>query len=410
MTNERTKQAMPSGSSPNRRFRLLLLSLVLIVALAGLMLQLVHSSIDLATLPVFDFIEYWAAGRLNAHGDNPYDPDRVHELEREAGRDTPGVLMWNPPWTLPLVMPFGLLPAHLGYLAWLGTMLAVLALCIETLWRFYDGPAGQRWLAWLVTFTFLPTFFALTAGQIAPLVLLGAVAFLWLEQRGQGALAGSAAVLLAIKPHLSYLFWIALLLWALQRRRWSVLAGGIVTGLALTAIAVCCNPAVLGQYWHTITTNPPAQYRSPTLGTILREVVGDGGFGLQFVAPVLGLLWFVPYWIWHRHNWVWSDRLPLLLLVSMVTAAYGAWPFDLVLLLVPVLQRAAACWRDGSAAQRWLAGGAYLGINGVALVQIANRVEWFWFLWMAPALLLLYLVLPGARSATGVRRVAVSKL
>jgi hypothetical protein len=401
---------MPSPSPPNRRFRLVLLSLVLVVALAVVILQLAHSSVDLATLPVFDFIEYWAAGRLNARGDNPYDPERVHQLERDAGRDTPEVLMWNPPWTLPLVMPFGLLPVYLGYLVWLGMLFAVLVLCLETLWRFYEGPAGQRWVAWLATFTFLPTYFALTAGQIAPLVLLGAVAFLWLERGGHGALAGCAAVLLAIKPHLSYLFWIALLLWAVQRRRWAVLLAGSVTGLALTAMALCCNPAVLGQYWHTITTNPPAQYRSPTLGTILREAVGGGGFGLQFVAPVLGLIWFVPYWLRHRHHWVWGDRLPLLLLVSMVTAAYGAWPFDLVLLLVPVLQRAATCWRDGSPARRWLAGGAYLAINGVALVQIVNRVEWFWFLWMAPALLLLYLVLPGGRPATGVRGVPVPKL
>ena len=70
-------------------------------------------------LPLFDFVEYWAAGRLNLEGHNPYDPDAVHELEKAAGRAEPGVLMWNPPWSLPFVMPFGLLEVHTAHLLWL---------------------------------------------------------------------------------------------------------------------------------------------------------------------------------------------------------------------------------------------------------------------------------------------------
>ncbi len=64
----------------------------------------------LARLQMYDFLEYWAAGRLLAFGDNPYDGDRMHALEHAAGRTEDGILMWNPPRTLPLVLPFGLLP------------------------------------------------------------------------------------------------------------------------------------------------------------------------------------------------------------------------------------------------------------------------------------------------------------
>jgi hypothetical protein len=31
---------------------------------------------DRSILPIDGFVEYWAAGRLNAHGENPYDPNR----------------------------------------------------------------------------------------------------------------------------------------------------------------------------------------------------------------------------------------------------------------------------------------------------------------------------------------------
>ena len=44
-----------------------------------------------ARLPLFDFVEYWAAGRLNAEGHNPYDLEAVHELEKATGRTDPGV-------------------------------------------------------------------------------------------------------------------------------------------------------------------------------------------------------------------------------------------------------------------------------------------------------------------------------
>src|SRR5262249_42925350 len=162
--------------------------------------------------------------------------------------------------------------------------------------------------------------------------------------------------------HLAYVFWIALLLWTVRQRRWKVLGGGLLAGLAAVAVALACNPAVLGQYWRTFTSQPPAQYHSPTLGAALRLLLGEEQFRLQFLAMVPGLAWFVPYWRRHRTAWDWNERLPLLLLVSVVTAAYGAWPFDLVLLLVPVMQVAATV-RSEERIRRWMAGVVYGAIN-----------------------------------------------
>jgi hypothetical protein len=368
-----------------------LLILALIAAITVLLIQLGGSARGLTMLPLHDFVEYWAAGRLNVHGENPYDPERIHELERQTGRTSEGILMWNPPWTLPLVMPLGLLDCRTAHLLWLCLQFVAVIWCADALWRLYGGPAARRWLAWLLAFTFLPTLFSLTAGQISPLVLLGAVLFLvWLKQ-GRDVPAGAATLLLAVKPHLCYLFWIALFLWAVRRRRWAVLGGGLLAGLTALTIALLCNPAVLNQYWHTFTSRPPAQYRSPTLGTVLRLLLGEERFGLQFLALVPGLVWFVPYWLRHRDSWDWGERLPLLLLVSMLTAAYGAWPFDLVLLLVPIMHAAAAVQRDGRRV-RWLPAAAVYGaINVLAAVQLACEVEYFGFIWMTPALLLAYL-------------------
>jgi hypothetical protein len=382
----------------SRRAWLLLLALAL--ALMGLLIQLGGSARGLATLPLHDFVEYWAAGRLNVHGENPYDPERILQLEREAGRGSEGILMWNPPWTLPLVMPLGLLPCRTAHLLWLALHFAVLAWCADALWRLYGGPAAKRGIAWLLAFTFVPSLFTLTAGQIAPLVLLGAVLFLIFLQQGRDKCAGAVLVLLAIKPHLAYLVWLALLLWCLRERRGGVLLGGLLAGVAAVGVALAFNPAVLGQYWHTVTQQPPAQYRSPTLGTLLRLLVGEEHFHLQFWALLPGLAWFGPYWLRHRSRWDWREQLPLLLLVSMLTAAYGAWPFDLVLLLVPVMQVAAGRCREPSGTGLVRLGSpdlraalVYVAINGLAAVQLAGGMEYLAFVWMTPALLAAYLLL-----------------
>jgi len=339
------------------------------------------------SLPLFDFAEYWAAGRLNAQGLNPYDPILIEQLQRDLGRTAPGVLMWNPPWTLPIVMPFGLLEAHTAHLIWLALQLIVLLVSADRLWSFFGGDSERRWVAWLVTFTFMPTFSALTAGQISPLLVLGAVLFLYAERRNWPILAGVGTLLLAIKPHLVLLFWIALLLWTMQNRRWSFLISGIVIGVVASLIAVACNPPVLGQYWHAITTHPPAQYHSPTLGTLLRLWLSEESFALQFLPPVAGAIWLLIHWLRHRRNWLWEKQLPLILLVSLLTAAYGAWPFDLVLLLVPVIDVAARPRRPIAALV------LHLTFNGVALVQFLFDPGFLAFVWMTPVLLLGYLVL-----------------
>src|SRR5690606_16719256 len=39
---------------------------------------------DPSFFPAIDFVEYWAAGRLNADGGDPYDPEQLGPLQRAA--------------------------------------------------------------------------------------------------------------------------------------------------------------------------------------------------------------------------------------------------------------------------------------------------------------------------------------
>jgi len=50
---------------------------------------------------------------------------------------------------------------------------------------------------------------------------------------------------------------------------------------------------------------------------------------------------FPAYWWARRRNWDWTVETPRLVAVSILAAPYGAWGFDLVVLLVPVVRAAA---------------------------------------------------------------------
>ncbi len=395
-------QEIPITRSLVRRF-ILLCGLVVLAAV--IIWQVAHLMANPAIMPPDDFVEYWAAGRLNAAGENPYDPAKLLPLQQHAGRDTDeAIMMWNPPWTLAFVMPFGLLPARPSQLLWLALSLSSVVYCADWGWRYYGGSAKHRWAAWSLALTFMPTLFVLQSGQIGPALLLGVVGFLHFARRDRGWLAGAATVLIAIKPHLAYLFWVALLLWSLDRRRWTVLLGGGVAGLTAMLIALACNPAVISHYREAMGHHPPEQWISPTPGAFLRVLVGGEMFYLQFVPTLAGLAWFVPHWIRHRNTWKWAEQMPLLLLVSFVTASYGAWPFDLVVLLLPIVQLAVLVQTADRRSLFALALGAYLLINGLALTLNLLRFTSKWFVWMAPALLVSYLIL----RTLGSRTIAVS--
>jgi hypothetical protein len=362
---------------------------------------------DRTIMPPDDFVEYWAAGRLNAQGQNPYQADNLLPLEKEAGRvsypvDSSGhesaVMMWNPPWTLTVVMPLGLLDARLGQLLWLLLHLGIIFFFADWAWRYYQGPAGYRWLAWVLALTFVPTLIVLRAGQIGPLILLGIVGFLHFERKRQLFLAGAACVLIAIKPHLVFLFWIAVVLWALESRRWAVLLGGIAAGLVATAIPMLCNPSVCQQYWYALTHHPPEEWMSLTIGSILRLLFGANHFWLQIVPAIPALVWFGFHWRRHHETWNWGEQMPLLMLISFLTTFYGAWPFDLVILLLPVIQ--AAVWMVPTESLKGLALAIYVSIECGALILISIErfgVTSIWFIWMTPALLAGYLLLRALR-------------
>jgi hypothetical protein len=329
-----------------------------------------------SNLPPHDFVEYWAAGHLQATGGNPYDPERLYELQRDhIGWDPVGqaIMMWNPPWTLSFVTPLGLLPWRTAMMVWL---VARLAMLIVSAWLLAQVYSRQPWFSWAIILTWLPCLIALQFGQIPPLMLLGGSLFLWLMKRDRPFLAGMACVLLAVKPHLFAFLWLGIARHAIVRGEWRIIAGGILGGLLASIGPLLQNPAVFHQYLEATRTVPPVQWVSPTIGAWLRVMGGTTAFWPQWIPLGAGLVWFAIDSLRHRAGSIARD-FPKLLVASLLCAPYGCWPYDLAMLAIPWI---AVANRRVRKVDIVLYAAISLGIVAMTMTE----VEAAWFVWVVP--------------------------
>ena len=375
-------------------YRIVIWGLLLVCLLV--LVRLTPTLVDPKNIPVDDYARYWAGAKLNLANENPYDIQKIDQVQIEAGgqasETSVSSIMLNPPWALIFIMPLGWLSYSISRLAWLLFTIALILFCSQQLWRFYQGSPQKKWLAWIAVFVFAPTISVLEKGQITPLLLLGITGFIYFSEfRRNDWAAGACLALVSIKPQLIYLFWIAVLFWVIQQRRWFILLGTAGTILILTLITMIFNPSVMQQYFSAMQTYQISEWATPTIGSYLRFFwLGTDKFWLQFLPAFFGGLWLIYYWYKHQQSWRWVKDLPIVLLVSLLTSPY-AWTYDQVILVPAVIQ--ATIWLL-NARNRWstlLLASLYLGIN-ILNLGLHMRLSDFWFVWMAPALLIWFLL------------------
>jgi len=315
-----------------------------------------------------DFLQFWAAARLNLAGENPFVRERVYALWQAAGwTRTWALVMYNPPWTLTLVLPWALLDARSACILWRLSLLVCVFVSVDYLWRAYGGPVKRRWLAWVVGIPFMPTVIAIHSGQLGLVVLAGAVLFLWglrptMDAARREWAAAAALLLISSKPHVLYLFWIALAVWLFTFRRGAFLGKALAVTAAALLIPMLMNPAVLVQYLAAVGQRPPDLWIASAWGSFLRLAFGPEKFWLQFLPSLLAGGIYAVY-VWRKRlGWDWMVDLPMLVLWSQITRPYG-WTHDLVVTLLPLIAVTAQAAQRGPRALR-LALGVY------ALLQV----------------------------------------
>ncbi len=117
---------------------------------------------------------------------------------------------------------------------------------------------------------------------MGPILLLGFVAFLYFIRTGRAGLAGASLALAAIKPQLTLLFWLALLLWTVEHRQWRLIAGGLLGVAALMAVPLWDNHDLISQYWYALSKRTQTHsHLSPLPAHALRLLFGYERMWLQ---------------------------------------------------------------------------------------------------------------------------------
>ena len=342
-----------------------------------------------------DFVEYWSAARILLQGGNPYAPNELLALQRTAGWvGAQPLIMWNPPWTLPFILAFGATSFATGQFIWLLFHVCLILISAQFLWRLYD-PAGQSSrLSWIVALSFVPVVFVLVIGQIAPLVLAGLTCFLYGARKKSNWPMAASLLVLSIKPHLLYLFWLVLLLWVFDKRRWRLAASSAALFSAAALLPLWFNAKIYSDYFALFDVpgiTRPMGWPTPTLRNVLREFLGVEQTWLQLAPTFVAVAWSIGHWRRHKDQWRWHEQLPLLSLVSVVSSVF-VWTYDHVVLLPAVLQAAVWVIRGPFSWHSYWAARFYLAINACHFFLRFRLSEELWYFWLAPALLLNYLI------------------
>jgi glycosyl transferase family 87 len=341
-----------------------------------------------------DFIEYWASGHQLARHANPYDGHEIAKLECAAGLSCtyPPMIMWNPPFVLPLVIVLGVLDPISGLLLWEILLLASLFLSIDLIRRLHGFPKSPLHL---LCYTFVPVLSCLQSGQITIFMMLGLVLFLTLHQ-SRPFLAGASLWLCLLKPHLFLPFGIAMMLWIVYARAFRILAGTVFALALSSIIATAMDPSVWFEYARMMKSAGVKDLPMWSVSYTLRQYVHPDWFWLQWLPVCLGSIWGAVYFWKHRAKWDWTEDGALLLLVSVMVAPYS-WFMDQAVAIPALMHGAYAAHSRASIVVLALTS-AVVEVEILCGFPLLHSVM---YVWTVPAWLAWYLWVSRSTQETG---------
>jgi hypothetical protein len=274
-----------------------------------------------------DYISYWSAGKLLLHRSDPYSPSGAFALEKAQGFTRGFMVMLNPPWALFLAAPLGFGGIRVGLFLW--TLASVGCIFISA--QLINVPSKERAFAYV----FAPAVAAVFMGQSSPFTLLGFALFLRLHQT-RPFLAGASLLLMAIKPHLFLIFWVALLIDCIYRRRFLLVAGCATALAGGSLFPMLFDPHVWPHYLAMLRGSTLKHQVFPNISMLFRVVIDAQAFWLLFVPSALAAIWALWYYASRRQVWDWRIHGMLLMLISVIVSPYG-WLTDEAVLMPSIL-------------------------------------------------------------------------
>jgi hypothetical protein len=313
-------------------------------------LALLLSSLACYALPEkiisVDFICYFSAARILVSGQSPYDIASQTEVQHALGWDraTSGFGVYDclpyfyPPWFALACVPLLALGYPAAKVVFFFFNIELALVSGHLLQSTVRGVA--RWLPVVFISFFIFTLVTALLGQTALLMLFLIVLAWKLLDGGHDRIAGVVLAWLTIKPQLTAILLLGVLLWAIRQRRWSVIGAFLLTVAFFVGICTAILPSWPLQMLKAPGQTPPPTEASPWIGNtwfLLLRSAGAQGWGLWLAY--LGLA--VPFLITvvrtaldrTRH---FADVLGLGTIAAFFVAPY-ARHYDFPVLIVPTL-------------------------------------------------------------------------
>jgi hypothetical protein len=279
-----------------------------------------------------DFNCWHVAGRIAAHGGDPYDAQQFVPIIRTLPPSEARALhrcgqrLSYPPWTGAALAPFGALPLPVAASLW--ASLAVLAAVLGIHWtRLLSGLRRLSWsLALLLVVGTQPFVRLFEEGQYASFVFALTAGAAVAMTRKRDALAGIAAAGLAIKPHTAIGFAAIFLGLAIVRRRWMVVGASVASGLVLVALTQLLRPTWLVA---SVSASTSLSGSIPDRATIW-NLAGSWPLAIAMIVLLVAAVVIV---IRPRQPDD-AEVLGLAVAFGLVVAPY-AWDHDLLILAIP---------------------------------------------------------------------------
>jgi hypothetical protein len=330
-----------------------------------------------------DYLEYWSAEQLYAHGANPYDAAATLKVERSVGFDKfPPLMTFSPPVAFFFALPLGWVSAKLGLSLWLTFLFACLLVSIWLLRRMYGR---SETLFHLIGIVFPPTIWCLTAGQLGVVFLLEIVLFLYFH-KSRPVLAGAALAFCALKPHLFLPCLLVLVLWSLHKRNFRVVTGMLCAAAASCLLTMSRDWSIWAQYAQMASAKGIVSTFSPTVSVALRLLIDRNAHWLGFLPEAGACIWAAWYYWRRRGSWEWADHGLVVLAVSVACAPYSFYTDQAM--LFPVVMAGLLATKRFRRAVIFVA--LILGLGWISVIEGISLTSAF-YVWTAPALLVWFL-------------------
>lgn len=255
-------------------------------------------------------------------------------------------------------------------------ILSSLVILIKT----YDSISFKPFYLPLIagTVLFRPTIVLLINGQFAGLLLLLLTLIIVFWERGKWAQGAALLPLLALKPNLGVPVIVLLSVYLLRQGKVRALITAVISGFLLLVAGWIQNPNWIAEFWHAGLTKVSQIFGyAPTVwgaSAVLcqRNLRCSLVYGASLTVILL-MVYF--YMIMKKTALLTPSSMIALSIVTMLLVTPSSWPYDQVLLIIPIVTITMLARRRGS--QYLTAALTFLAIDILAwaLLGIAVQTE-----------------------------------